>query len=303
VRKDGAVIGQYPVIPRPLRAAGQEYDTVQNIDLLTDPGFRGKGVFGALERHAMRELESMGVRLVWGFPNDASMPGHIKSGWLNICKINWYLMPLDLTNLSRARMGWTFLSKALQAPSSLMSAVNARWISAISSRDVAVRRVDELPDDAEGLLERHARQRDFSFLRTVDYLNWRYARCPVGSFRCHVATSGGEVRGLAVTGLQEPRNVRLGCIYEIIVEEGDTRALRALVRHCHSELRAANADAICYPSSYDGRTSSQLFLLGFSNILFSKRSALFGRTRDRTIEAAMTGSGRKFVQWGDSDAA
>src|SRR5690606_25693858 len=68
-----------------------EFDTpegpvraVRAVDTATHPDHQGRGIFSALTRRAVEELQNDGVGFVFNTPNDKSRPGYLKMGWREV---------------------------------------------------------------------------------------------------------------------------------------------------------------------------------------------------------------------------
>ncbi|WP_214073079.1 GNAT family N-acetyltransferase [Mucilaginibacter sp. dw_454] len=73
----------YGVIPTLLWHEGKSLLAAQSADTMTHPGYRGLGLFVRLANHTYTLCKLEGVRLVFGFPNQNSLPGFLN-------KLNWH---------------------------------------------------------------------------------------------------------------------------------------------------------------------------------------------------------------------
>lgn len=74
-------IAFYGVIPTVLWYNGKMILAAQSADTMTHPGYRNMGLFKALANLAYTLCKQEGIGLVFGFPNQNSLPGFIKLGW------------------------------------------------------------------------------------------------------------------------------------------------------------------------------------------------------------------------------
>jgi hypothetical protein len=58
-----------------------EYATIRAVDTATHPDFQGKGIFSKLTLSALEELKT-DINFVYNTPNEKSMPGYLKMGWI-----------------------------------------------------------------------------------------------------------------------------------------------------------------------------------------------------------------------------
>lgn len=73
----------YGVIPTLLWHEGKSIIAAQSADTMTHPDYRGLGLFVKLANHTYTLCKLEGVRLVFGFPNQNSLPGFMN-------KLNWH---------------------------------------------------------------------------------------------------------------------------------------------------------------------------------------------------------------------
>jgi GNAT superfamily N-acetyltransferase len=74
-------IAFYGVIPTVIWYNGKTILAAQSADTMTHPGYRNMGLFKALANLTYTLCKQEGIRLVFGFPNQNSLPGFIKMGW------------------------------------------------------------------------------------------------------------------------------------------------------------------------------------------------------------------------------
>jgi GNAT superfamily N-acetyltransferase len=90
----------YGVFPCRVSADGTIILAAQSGDTMTHPEHRGKGLFIKLAQHTYSLCGELGIRFVFGFPNENSYPGFVrKLNWvheenLNIYKIKVFTFPL-----------------------------------------------------------------------------------------------------------------------------------------------------------------------------------------------------------------
>src|SRR5690349_10058338 len=72
----------YGVFPCYLSYQGQTILAAQSGDTMTHKDHQGKGLFVTLAKKTYQLVESLGVKVVFGFPNENSYPGFVR-------KLNW----------------------------------------------------------------------------------------------------------------------------------------------------------------------------------------------------------------------
>lgn len=133
---------------------------VRAVDTATDPQAQGKGLFTALTRHAIREMEADGVNFVFNTPNDKSRPGYLKMGWREIGQLQATVKPTGpsaLLKMARSRVPASLWSQPLN-----LGVPIAEWLA---HRSPAVG-------------GSHPVGRVLRTRRTADFLLWRYGSGP-----------------------------------------------------------------------------------------------------------------------------
>ncbi len=127
---------------------GEVVSAVRAVDTATLPAAQGKGVFTALTKHALGDLEHMGVEFVFNTPNSKSLPGYLRMGWTELGRV-----PVS----ARVRRPWSLRGARTAADKwSMPTTVGCR-----------------VEDVSEQLIGVHDSQM-LCTNRSAEYLAWRY---------------------------------------------------------------------------------------------------------------------------------
>jgi len=92
----GIPAAYYGVFPCRASIGGNAYLCAQSGDTMTHPNHRGKGLFIKLAKMTYELARENGIKFVYGFPNDNSLPGFEKKlGWVCPEKFNVYYIPVS----------------------------------------------------------------------------------------------------------------------------------------------------------------------------------------------------------------
>jgi GNAT superfamily N-acetyltransferase len=92
----GIPIAYYGVIPCFMRIKGKATLVAQSTDTMTHPGYRHQGLFAQLARLTYELCEKEGIQLIFGFPNQNSLPGFINSlNWQVKETMDCFIIPVD----------------------------------------------------------------------------------------------------------------------------------------------------------------------------------------------------------------
>jgi Acetyltransferase (GNAT) domain len=165
-KQSGQIAAHYASTPLTVNVRGQHKRATLSVLGMTDPNFRGQGLFKTVFRAHETELRQQGFAFTYGFPNRNSDPIFLTDlGWLPIYEIpNYYL---DLARPQRIR------------PS--MGAV------------VFDDRFDRF--DYNAFVERDGL---ICQPRNNDFLRWRYAHNPVNSYSNLVAADSDDLAAYGV---------------------------------------------------------------------------------------------------------
>jgi hypothetical protein len=99
---NGEIVGQYALLPARLRLGNEVVLGAQSLDTMVRSDFRGQGMFTVLALECFELARSRGVEVLYGFPNDNSYPGFIRSlNWDHTGDVCRWARPLSLSDHPR----------------------------------------------------------------------------------------------------------------------------------------------------------------------------------------------------------
>jgi hypothetical protein len=203
------------------------------VNVATDPGYRGRGVFSTLERANEEAAAASGSPLTVTFPNAASYPIFVtRLGWTSLPRLRLWARPLRAGALVRYALGRPGERGGLRA-----TEVSPRTLHGLE-----VRRVEAFGPETDELGRRAAAGYGSHFVRDAGYLQWRYLDSP-RDYRCFGAYRSGELVGVAVVGHTFKHGVSAGFLADLVAAPDDAQAVRALAARAVEEVRGG-ADAL-----------------------------------------------------------
>jgi len=240
---DGRVIGLRAFLRWTLHGPGGPVAAVRAVDTATRPSYQGMGVFSRLTRSALEQLAGE-ADLVFNTPNNASRPGYLKLGWLDVGRV-----PVAI----RIRRPVRF-ARGLRRPSPHPAAspeVGAPPAAQVLDQGVEVTGLlAEIPADRRRL---HTR-------RDVGYLRWRYGEAPLLDYRAVVEREAGRLRGMALFRVRPRGGLWEATVAEVLVPPGDRRTAGRLLR---GVARAAAVDHLAIHAPAGGLGSAAMAGAGF----------------------------------------
>lgn len=74
---NGKIVGQYALISELVKVYDNLSIIYQSVDTMTHPNYRRQGMFIMLARAAYQSIENNDTHIIFGFPNNQSLPGFI----------------------------------------------------------------------------------------------------------------------------------------------------------------------------------------------------------------------------------
>ena len=97
---DNTPVAFYGVVPCFMEYNGTQILAAQSTDTMTHPEFRFKGMFIELSQRTFALCRDNNIKFIFGFPNQNSLPGAIKLGWvmtetMDFFKIDFKSFPIE----------------------------------------------------------------------------------------------------------------------------------------------------------------------------------------------------------------
>ncbi|UCF78341.1 MAG: GNAT family N-acetyltransferase [Candidatus Eiseniibacteriota bacterium] len=107
-------VGFFSMLPLPLRVDGQLVNSNQIIDLMTDPDYRGQGIFDKLAAALYQQMVDDGHQLSIAFnvPGTAAHKGHLKHGYKMLGPLVQYTKVHRLRTFCAGKDGWPLIRRA-----------------------------------------------------------------------------------------------------------------------------------------------------------------------------------------------
>lgn len=87
-------IAFYGVIPCYINIEGKNVLAAQSADTMTHPKYRNRGLFAELANLTFQLCHSVGMLIIFGFPNQNSLPGFVnKLGWQQTERMDCFIIP------------------------------------------------------------------------------------------------------------------------------------------------------------------------------------------------------------------
>ena len=230
---DGEVVGVAAMSFFNTRLEGVDTRLAIPVNVATDAGYRGQGVFSTLQEANEEAAAASGSPLTVTFPNAKSYPIFVRRlGWVDLPRLRLWARPLRAGGVARYALGRPGEHGGMRAPDPAPRTIHG----------LEVRSVERYDADMDALGIRAADGYGSHFARDARYFNWRYLDSP-RDYRCFGAYRVDELAGVAVVGHTFKHGVSAGFLADLVVAPDDTRAARALLSRAAAEVRGG-ADAL-----------------------------------------------------------
>jgi GNAT superfamily N-acetyltransferase len=238
---DGRIVGLRAFLRWRFRVGDRTVEAVRAVDTVTDPEFRGRGVFSTLTRAGLKEVRG-NTGFVFNTPNEKSLPGYLKMGWQIVGRVPVSVRVRRPVSFVRHLAG----SRAGRAAPAVHASPAAKVLGESGVAD---------------LLERAETWEGFATPRTQEYLRWRYAEAPLLDYRAVAARDEGRIGGLALFRVRPRGRMWETTVAEIIVPAGDGRTAGRLLRAVVGAAAVDHLTCSFPPSSAAARATRRMGFL------------------------------------------
>jgi hypothetical protein len=193
----GRIVGGYSNVPRRFLRDGAPVTLMLASDAMTDPDWRGLGIFTGLDDIVCAAAGAMGVPLAWAYSGRLSLKGFLRNGWRLIGHAALHRRRYAARR-ALLRLGRVGPLAALAAPLlDVVTGVRDRARLPLQ-RAADLVRIPRFDARVDRLFEACAPARGLVGVRSAAWLNWRYVDTPSGRQECFALLAGDELRGYLV---------------------------------------------------------------------------------------------------------
>ena len=211
---DGEIVGQYVTIPTRFSIHGKETRLAFSCDTMIHPDYRRQGMFSALAREAYNHLETQrNINLVWGFPNDRSLPGFTgKLGWRMLPTIPLMVMPIRPLAMIFNALPW--LNKILKKPPAIIK-TNTDVAFSTKIHGVHINPIEHFDETLDALWQEHSTMAPVMQVRDSRYLQWRYLSVPEFGYRPFAVLRDDRMLGYLVIRMMTLKGHMFGVLVDV----------------------------------------------------------------------------------------
>ena len=210
----GAIVGQYAAIPTRFSVKGTETVFAFSCDTMVHPGYRKKGLFVLLARELYRLMaEKYGITTVWGFPNEASLPGFIGHlGWKQLRVFPLWIRPFrPLTWFCRQ----VPLLKRFVPVAEVRRENGLPCRSYDGGKGLVMEPVDHFHEEFDRLWNSLRGPSSIMQIRDGRYLNWRYLGMPAFGYLPFSIKWKGDLSGFLILRMMNLMGHSFGVLVDL----------------------------------------------------------------------------------------
>lgn len=243
-----------------------EISALRPVDTVTHPEWRGRGLFSRLTRYSLDRIDGFSSTLVFNTPNDASLPGYEKMGWVRSDRLSLLVRPGDFISIFRSLWAGFFNRSAKM----VWSGVKRDGI--LLATEMSQSLVDEVVDFCVSA-ELARAPVGLRTVRTKPFLMWRYFRQPNAEYGFSlIRDQNGRIVSVVVLRPEVRGWARAVLLVDVFADPATVVSVRHAVR---SAMRRASANVFVAHSASGSVEQAamrrELFLPLKSKILAARR--------------------------------
>ena len=211
---NGEIVGQYVTIPTRFSIHGKKTRVAFSCDTMIHPEYRRQGMFSALAREVYNHLETQcNINLVWGFPNDQSLPGFTgQLGWRMLPTIPLMVMPIR--PLPMIFNALPLLNKMLKSPPAPIE-TNTDIAFPTKIQGLHISPIEHFDEAFDALWQNHSTIAPVIQVRDRRYLQWRYISVPEFGYRPFAVLHDGRLLGYLVIRMMALKGQMFGVLVDV----------------------------------------------------------------------------------------
>jgi hypothetical protein len=213
----GKIVGQHANVPLYFRFKNETLKTVQSVDHLVHPGFRGGKIIRDTYRLSLDLFAREGVSFAYGFPNEIYYPfGKKMLKYRDLCPLSTLFKRLNWRLAFKKRFPGlpSFLQSGIQKLSADLYRLRL-ILNSLGKRKLSIKRISSLDSDIDKLWEMTKDRYGIMAVRDLRFLKWRYMDNPQNSYEIFVAQHKKPL-GYIVTKISRKGEHLVGYIVDIL---------------------------------------------------------------------------------------
>ena len=285
---------------------GVEHLGLLIFDTMTDPEYKGLGIFTDTAKSLYDCLADKGYQFVYGFPNANVVQARVKKlDWVIISPTPVYVCPIDVGPFIRQKTRNAFLGCLTSKISKPLLRVTRNFISKNYKNNIEIRRMEKIGVWADELWLKCREQHKLWVIRDYKYLSWRYNLRPESEYQIFTAWLDGKILGYIITTMQSRNEGKVSFILDIMaimdVKGVIEKLLNAVISMC-MENDISIISAMLMPASVYRKAFHKFFFIPIPERLFPQKIHFGARLLGSKISKELFYNPESWhISWGDTD--
>lgn len=294
------LIGYYAAIPYRYRIGNKTMTIAMVCDVMTGVKARGKGVFTKLGFYATDAFQEEGLDFTTGYPiRPEVIPGHLKVKWKIAFNMPVYIRFLKANAVLRAKK-LSFLAPLGNLGVKLFNGIFSKS-GIVPGYDAEILDKEQFfeIDDYDHFFEKWEKSIRNPLIKNMEFLRWRLG-APGTDYKIILIRKTGELVGMAVTRQSEMEGIPVLAILDMMLLQGNEKALPLFNHTFHSIASQIGAEAVVTMMSPTQARELRLTSLGFLKSPY--KFSLIIKKLNQTIEdTELFDEAHWRLMWIDSD--
>ncbi|MFX0200064.1 MAG: GNAT family N-acetyltransferase, partial [Candidatus Hodarchaeota archaeon] len=215
-KRDGKTVGSATITPKPLYVLGKEILGAEIGDTFTHPSYQRQGIFSQRVKDCTEFAISSGIQLIYGTPNDQSLPGYqTKLGYLpcNHARVTEMLKFVDIRCLKEKIRKKVRLRGINELGA--YAYTSYQWIKQKklrdSKREFEIQRLQTADSTIDDLSRSRINKICFSLIKNEEYITWRFFNNPE-EYDILFAINNSKILGYIVGKVVDIYSVKTGIL-------------------------------------------------------------------------------------------
>ncbi|MEE9910692.1 MAG: GNAT family N-acetyltransferase [Deltaproteobacteria bacterium] len=285
---------------------GVEHLGVLIFDTMTDPEYKGQGIFSETAKSLYKDLTEKGYQFIYGFPNANVVQARIrKLDWVIIAPMPIHICPLDVGPFIRHKTRNALLGSLAGGLYKPFVKFAHHCLSKQDQKNIEIRRMEKFDQWADDLWLKCRNQHKLWVVRDFEYLSWRYDQRPESQFRLFTAWHHNEIAGYIITASQDRDQGKVSFILDILAVtdvKGVVEKLLNAVITASMESNEALISAMAMPASVYRKAFHKFFFIPVPEKMFPQEIHFGARLLgDKISRETFYNPQSWYISWGDTD--
>ena len=242
----GGIVGHLAILPTWMNLRGEKVMGGQIIDIMTHPAYRKQGMFVSLAKQCFDQAASMGIAMIYVFPNKQSYPGLVKGlACSYMGRLPKLVRILKVKRIIRDRSKSEAIGGLFEKAESILIKLMGGVSRPVTRGHIKISMIEGFDIRFDGLWERMKSKNYVGVWKDSNYLNWRYKLCPDKQYNVMAAEENGTLVGFTVLkcGAFPGRNGYIGNVVEFLCLPEKMAAAELLIDAALQYLKDQGMDA------------------------------------------------------------